>query len=526
MSMSLALRKLRENILPILLFSVFLIIGLSIYRDYGVSWDEPLQREIGIANLRVFLGHNEPLVDMKDRFYGPFFELVLITIEKIIKPATLRDIYFLRHLTTFLTFFAGTIFFYILSGKIFKNASTALLSTTALILSPRIFDNAFYNSKDIPLMVFFIISFTFFVFYVKERKFVYLILLAISSAITTTIRIAGAMIPFLTVMVIIADWIRSSESWTKKLRTGLPKLISFGLVFAFSCVLFWPILWMDPVGNFIQAIREFSHFGWDLPVLFMGIPYSANELPWFYAIVWILISTPIFYSVLFLTGVIQWIGGVKFTVNHFFENQSIILLAIVIWFFVPLLLVISLKSVLYDSWRHLFFIYPAFLLLAFWGFEKTLSQLNAKFGRLNPASLGLTLILCAAFIVTGAFMVRSHPYEQLYFNRLAGKNLGEIKNRYELDYWGLSYRSGLEYISRTDPGPVIDYISETTPGSYTFMLPEADQKRLNWLGIEDNEQARYLITNYRWKKSYPSEYREVYSVELDGARILTVFKLK
>ncbi|GAP13023.1 4-amino-4-deoxy-L-arabinose transferase [Longilinea arvoryzae] len=525
--MTLALRKLRENILPILLFSVFLIAGLSIYRDYGVSWDEPLQRDIGVANLRFILGHEDPLVSMADRFYGPFFELFLLGAElKFFPPASHQDIYFLRHLLTFLTFFVGTVFFYILSKRIFKNAITALLCTAALILSPRIFDNAFYNTKDIPLLVFFIISFTFFMVYVDTRKFVYLIFLAVSSAITTTIRLAGLLIPFLTVLTLIVGFMRSPEGWKKKMRAGLPKLALFLLLFAFFSVLFWPILWKNPIGNFILALNEFSHFRWNLPVLFMGTSYSATELPWFYSIVWILISTPIFYSVLFFTGAIKWIAGIHFTVRGFFENQALKLLAIAAWFFVPLLLVIFLKSVLYDSWRHLFFIYPAFLLLAFWGFEKTLAQLSAKFGRFNVASLGLILILGATFVSTAVFMIQAHPYEQLYFNRLAGGNLADLKSRYELDYWGLSYRQGLEYISRTDPSPVIDYISETTPGGYTFILPEADEKRLNWLGIEADDQARYLIINYRWKKSYPSEYREVYSVELDGAKILSVFKLR
>ncbi len=525
--MTLALRKLRENVLPILLFSIFLIVGLSIYRDYGVSWDEPLQKEIGMANLRFILGHEDPLMSMKDRFYGPFFELFLLGAElKLFSPASDQDIYFLRHLLTFLTFFVGTVFFYILSKRIFKNAVTALLCTAALILSPRIFDNAFYNTKDIPLLVFFIISFTFFISYVDTRKFVYLILLAVSSAITTTIRLAGLLIPFLAVLTLIVGFMCSPEGWKKKIRAGLPKLGLFLLLFAFFSVLFWPILWKNPIGNFIQALREFSHYDWNLPVLFMGTHYPSSDLPWYYSIVWILISTPIFYSVLFFTGVIQWMAGIQFSVRGFFENQALKLLAIMSWFFVPLLLVILLKSVLYDSWRHLFFIYPAFLLLAFWGFEKTLAQLSTRFGRFNAASLGLILMLGATFVSTAAFMIQTHPYEQLYFNRLAGGNLADLKSRYELDYWGLSYRQGLEYVSRTDPSPVIDFISETTPGGYTFILPEADEKRLNWLGIEANDQARYLITNYRWSKSYSGEGQEVYSVEVDGAKILSVFKLK
>ena len=43
-------------------------------------------------------------------------------------------------------------------------------------------------------------------------------------------------------------------------------------------------------------------------------------------------------------------------------------------FFTPLFAVIFLHSVVYDSWRHLYFIYPSFLLIALYGFQKIISN--------------------------------------------------------------------------------------------------------------------------------------------------------
>ncbi len=515
-------QRIKQIFLPVLLFAILLVVGLTIYRDYGISWDEPIQRDVGVANVQYIKGLPNSLAVMNDRFYGPIYEVFLIGVEKIASPATLRDVFFLRHLCTFLTFFIGAVFFYLLSKNIFKHSSTALLCSVALILSPRIFDNAFYNSKDIPLLVFFILSFTLLIRFVETRRMSLLILLAVFSAITTTIRLAGILIPVLVILIMAEELLRPATNFKERISHFLPKFALFLLLFLFLTILFWPILWSNPVGHFLQALKEMSRFNWDHPVLFMGSLQPASQLPWYYPIVWILISTPIAYSCLFLIGLIQLVAGIGASAGRFFEKQQLKLFLIAAWFFIPLTMVFILKSVLYDSWRHLFFIYPAFLLLAFWGFEKTILKLKNIFGRINLASAALILVLGVSFISTALFMIQAHPYEQLYFNRLAGKNLSEIQDRFDMDYWGLAYRSGLEFIS-LDKSPVIKYVSETSPGSYTFILPQEDAKRLNW--IENEQEASYLITNYRWKKSYPS-YQEVYSVQVEGVKILSVFKLK
>jgi len=43
-------------------------------------------------------------------------------------------------------------------------------------------------------------------------------------------------------------------------------------------------------------------------------------------------------------------------------------------------------------------------------------------------------------------MVRNHPYQHLYFNKLAGKNMKEVRKKYELDYWGLAFLEGFKHL--------------------------------------------------------------------------------
>lgn len=519
------LQIVRENIIVILFFLILLGVGISVYRDYGVSWDEPTQRDIGKANIEYILSRNFDLLKLKDRFYGPTFEIFLLLIEKMIRPASTREIFFLRHLTTFLTFFAGVISFYILSKTIYRHPTTALLSSTALVLSPRIFDNAFYNTKDIPLLVFFIFCFTLLFQFIDKRRTAFLILLAVFSALTVTIRISGIIIPCLTIMVLIAHTWCAPLPIKKRIISVIPKLALFLLLFFFFTVLFWPILWSNPVGNFFKAVQEMSHFKWYGSAFFMGETYPGGiGIPPTYTIVWILITTPILYSLLFIIGTVYLIADSKKVWSIFYtDSRRLKILFLAVWFFSPLLLVIILKSVLYDSWRHLFFIYPAFILLAFWGFERLMLTLNNKPGRVPWPAAAVYLILTGTFFSTSYRMILLHPYEQLYFNRLAGERLSDVKTKFDLDYWGLSYRSGLEFLSRNDQSAAIRYYSETTPGTYTFILSDEDQKRL--VPVDNQSQAKYLITNYRGTKSYPP-YPEVFSVQVGGAKILSIFELR
>jgi hypothetical protein len=99
-----------------------------------------------------------------------------------------------------------------------------------------------------------------------------------------------------------------------------------------------------------------------------------------------------------------------------------------------------------------------------------------------------------------------------------------IKQRFELDYWGLSYREGLEYIVSTDPQEKIKIAAATSPADWNaFLLPERERRRLFYCH-EDN--AKYYLTTYRYDKDEYNDYNPYYSIEVGGAKILGVYKLR
>jgi hypothetical protein len=126
---------------------------------------------------------------------------------------------------------------------------------------------------------------------------------------------------------------------------------------------------------------------------------------------------------------------------------------------------------------------------------------------------------------TAGQMVAAHPNQQVYFNCLAGS---QVATGYELDYWGLSFRQGLEYVAAHDKRPriTIQINDQVLPVAKLnlCLLPVADRQRLVF--TETASQADYFISNYRWHpQPYPYPH-EIHRVMVNDVRILSVFKLK
>ena len=62
-------------------------------------------------------------------------------------------------------------------------------------------------------------------------------------------------------------------------------------------------------------------------------------------------------------------------------------------------------------------------------------------------------------IPTTIWMYKNHPFQYIYFNFLAGKNFNE---KFEMDYFGVSNRSALEYIITNEDKKVKIYSLSTT----------------------------------------------------------------
>ena len=501
-----------------LFFIALLVTGLRVYDDFGLSFDESIQRsENGYVNYNYILtGNDSILLNSPEKYHGPAFEIFLVWIEKVFNITDDRSIFLSRHLSTFLLFFTGVIFFYFLAKDYFVSKNAALLSCAILVLTPRIFADAFYNSKDIAFLSIFIISIYFLTRFLKEGNFISVAIHALFSGILLDIRILGVLVPVFTVAFFLLD---------KTLKINEGKLFQdFGYVLLYLAlsvlftILFWPVLWTGPVTHFMNALSEMSNFPWNGDVVYLGKIYLAAALPWHYIPVWIFVSTPVMYCVLFC-------GGIMFTAFRLLkapiklyrdERETLIFMG---WFFVPVTAVVLLDSTVYDGWRHLYFIYPAFVLLSVKGLYLALEYLEEKNFAIGKRILNVIILISLGYVIVA--MILMHPYQNVYFNFLAGNP----EKKFERDYWGLSYRQGLEYILNADTSDKIMYTGSNADVPLNErILPKNDRDRLVFTNYF--QFADYYLDNYRWNRDPNQPLDEIFSLKTMNIKIMSVYKVQ
>jgi hypothetical protein len=297
-------------------------------------------------------------------------------------------------------------------------------------------------------------------------------------------------------------------------------------------ILFWPILWHNPIEEIINGFENMSHFSWPSYVLYKGTFFLAKNLPRDYIPIWILISTPFIQLGGFVLGVLGLvIVAIRFVKANFLKpfraylgglmSDSLAWLAIVGWLVLPLATVIILHSVVYDGWRQMYFIYPSLLLIAVFGMKMVYEWLSGYSIALKTLA---GVILAAGLLEPLIFAIQYHPHENVYFNLLAG-DPATLRQRFDQDYWGLSYKQGIDYILSHDSSRKIDLYVADFPGEeyINYMLPQEPKPRVF---LRSPKNSDYFITVFRY---HPEDYttgEEYYSVSVRGVKIMAVYKLK
>ena len=511
--------RVPSKLVLLVFFLVFLALGVSLYQDYGISWDEPVQRRYGQAVFDYVRLGSPDLSEDPERYYGPIFELGLVGAEHLLGLEDVRSVYFLRHLMTFSLFFLGVFFFFLLCRSLFGSWKLGLLGAFCLILSPRVFAHAFYNSKDIPFMVLFIISGWTLLVFLDRKTLPTAFGHAVACSLLIGVRVLGVFVPVMTASFFLIDLLlRAKRSLRPFLVLGI-----YLLCVSLLTILIWPTLWTDPLGQFLAAFRQMSHYPWEGDVLYFGAYIKSVALPWHYIFVWVGLTTPLVYLFFFGLGLLSTLKKVGSSPLQFYQSSKG-LLYVGAWLLLPILSILVLRSVLYDGWRQVFFLYPAFLILGLAGVRQVLIWQQECSGKITSSiALG---ILILSFVYLGSIpvsMIRSHPYQNVYFNRLAGR-MSHVAQQFEMDYWGLAYRRGLEQVLQQDPSPKIPILAANFPGiANSYLLPASERERL--IFVQDPKDAKYFITNFRWQKT-PYNLPEFYSVKVRDTAIVTVYRLK
>jgi hypothetical protein len=494
-----------------------LIVGLRTYKTYGISWDEADQRNLGLTTYNYLFHGGDSIKYIDNKVYGVVFELPLAAVEKVFNLTDVRDIYLMRHLLTHLFFLLGAFAFFLLIDYLYHNKLLASIGFLLMVVNPLIYAHSFFDSKDVPFLSMFSICFLVTAVAFRKNNVKWYILLGIACGLLTNIRIMGVLLTVCIWVFFVLDYMAAKPD-----RLARKKILKNLLIFtvtSFGVLLItWPYLYSNPGQNFIDAFKQLSRWSWEGDVLFWGTVYKSHDLPAYYAISWFSISNPIIYLALGFFGIVYC--AIKFLKNPkqmIFDKESRNQLLFVFCFVEPLLTILAFHSVIFDAWRHIYFIYPPFILAAIFGLDY-LFKTKAKW-------LVCTIVI-ASIGYTGFYMVSNFPHENVYFNEFVKKDPEYLRKNFETDYWGLAFKQSLEYILQDDTAKKIYVKVSHPPGvNNSWMLKPEDRARLSY--VNNRDSCKYFIAMYRdFHGDYEFQDKQVFAIKVLNSAINTVFKLK
>ena len=511
----------------ILFFLVNMAASLLLYKNYGISIDEPIQHQhLLISAKKIFstLGilENAPqsiqsapdLATYEHKFYGVAAQYPLLILEFF--PQTfspnLPAFWFARHLYTRIIFLLGGVAFFLIAKKATKNNLIILLALMAYFLNPRISAHSFYNIKDSIFLSLFVISMYFLFKYLETRKIKDLALLACISAITVNVRLMGILIP-----AFLGFWLFVELLVHKNFAQNFKTLVIFGLFFGSILYFIWPALWGTPRATLIDAFSKFANYDWDGRVLFAGRYVSAKSPPRLYLPVWIAVSNPWLHLVFWVFGLfLPVLLLIKKSCQSHLERPYIFVAAhFFIWAsFLP---IVTLGSTLYSGWRHVHYLFGPFMILFVYSLDLIWKRFSAKF---------FSVVVAVAFLFLGHalyWMVSNHPFEYAYFNKLAGKSWSQ---NWEHDYWWVSSKQLLEFLvtEAQNRGEVLTFCSGNSwHVPINMQLLALDERELIRLDCS-MDYAFYLHNSNTLGEFNLSGFRSVYEVRIGKEVLSTVYE--
>ena len=500
----------------ILLFVLALSVGLLTFKDYGVNWDDPYQRNIGLVNYDYITKNDPSLTTYEFKEYGPAYEILLVVVEKALHLTDTRAILLMRHLVTHLVFLLGVCFVYLLAYRLFGNRLLACMCLLMVLFAPRIYAHSFFNTKDIPFFAAMSVALYACTIAFQRPQTRLFLLAGLVCGLTTGVRIMGVMLVTFIIFFLLVDIL---IAFLKKQGANrhLNHLLVFVLGFSASLYACFPFLWTNPFSNFAHCFSVMSHYRWYGTIFQSGRLITSDHIPWYVLPVWFLITNPLGWLALGFGGIGLFLAHfLRRPVSFILPGAGRIFLLVFLCFITPLLAVIGLHSVVYEDWRHLFFVYPFFVLLAVYLVHW-----------LWRTRLGVVVLVGVSvqLLVTAYTMCRVFPHNQVYFNPLVTHSPGYLRAHYEMDYWGVSSKQGLDYILATDSRPLITVAADRATycpvENNIWMLKAADRKRIK-LVLKD-APFDYFLTDYR---THPLDYDYPparYSVTAFNSTILGIY---
>ena len=522
------------------------IVILVTFLDYGLTWDEEVQRNYGELVLRWYgsLFRDRSALGYQNlNLYGAFFEV----IAQLVVRLSPFGVYETRHLVTALFGVLAIATTYRL-GAFVSDPMGGFFSALFLTLTPVFYGHQFNNSKDIPFLTLSLLAFYFILQSYDSlprlpRRLI--VKIGVSLGLTLGIR-AGGIFLFGYLALLWACWLtmqwlsNRSKSQVEEVQAAQPERpnglsslktiahlsLSFALISLIAWVVmlvWWPWAQIKPLVNPFRALAQTAHFSTGLRVFHGGQYVPATDLPASYLPTWFAISMPEFYFISLVAGLfLAYQFARRFAKTPGCFDRIIKIGMLIFGFCFPPTMAILMHSTLYNGLRHFLFVIPILAVLAGISFA---ALFKPDANRVVKAVAAALVVLSMGSTVFD--MVQLHPYQYIYFNRTIAGGLKNAAERYETDYWGMSYREGVEWVIknyRPDAQEQIRVANCSKLFLTGYFLEKAEETRQRFRSVRSDEDPHLFLAISRCHRK--RERQIVHTVERQGAPLMNVIELK
>jgi len=514
-------RRWRLLLLSLLVPVAFLAVGIHTRNDYGETWDEQFDQDIGRFYWDDWAKNG--VKGLQNRFiplqrnYGPFFDVVVVAGHELLydKLKLVTNPIASYHMPVLLVAASGLwlVFWF---GYRLWGAGPGFVASGGLALMPQFIAHSQSNLKDMPLAVFFMGALFILVEAVRRNSLRMYAVAGVAVGLTYAIKLHAVFLAPIVVLWQLPEIRLDPRRWAQ-LFGGL---LVTGVTAFLTILLVWPYYRHDPVARFLETLRTFSSHEYNEYVFYLGQHFRAHDVPWHFPFVMLGVNTPIIYLVFLAVG----LGFlVRRLTHHHPERSSLVL--VVVWLLVPAIIQVVSGSIKLDGVRHYLLVLPAMALLsgyAVWNFGFLAAGLWRR-GRWPVIAYTTAVGFCFLAVLRGDWAI--HPYQAVFFNRLVGGTAG-AQNNFELDYWGASLRETAAWMNTNLPAGSRIWL--TIPGQHFFKIDRNRFRFVNDLDGRPNYKVnliRGLLKTFDTEEDYRHPRRKpIFAVSVHGADLVQVFE--
>ena len=428
---------------------------------------------------------------------------------------------------------------------------TALAGFTILALLPRYFGDLHNNMKDVPQAAAFTLAIWLFWRLARYRRLKDLIAASIAFAIAFNTKVNTMMVPVIAGIWLILNSKHEARNPKQIQNPNVQNSKRFGhwnfdfwslfrisnfdiriyiyfLTAPLAAFLLWSVFWPNPVGQLLYIPKFFIDNTQNIEVLINGAWYcSGSNVPWWYALWYLAITTPLPILVFFLIGLIGLINQMR-------KNQVGLLL--LLWFFLPLARYALPRMGVIDGIRHFEEVVFPLAAIAAIGATTTirfLKKFHTKYftKKVNNFTVVTLLTTCIGIGLVWLIVpiVRYHPFQISYYNEFVGGIKGAF-GKYDIDYWGGPQKKAIEWLNVHAPKDSNVHVVMAADVAGTYLRSDLRAK-LNTTGYDGadyvvglNRQGFFYRYFYIWE--YMLRRKAAYVVENQGVPIVWVYDNK